>query len=276
MKYKKIILWLTFTMIIAFIVAFSLAATQGFDRNGFNWTKFVSSNGKDLTANQNIDIERKSSADVQKICIEMVSEDINITFTDDSSVKAHLYGKGISSIKYELKSEKVGDVLKIYVERERGIISVMNMTNLKLDVSIPKTFSGALSASSVSAEIGVAESKLSSMVLRTVSGDIISSVACPDVTIDTTSGNADLRGLNGALNYNSVSGDLNVTYTDFTKASISGNTVSGDGVITIIKNALFNVSFNSLSGDLHNEIGVKNSSDNFINWSSTSGDLKIK
>ncbi len=204
MNYKKIILWLTFTMIIAFIVAFSLAATQGFDNNGFNWTKFVSSNGKNLTANQSIDIERTSSADVGKISIETVSENINVTFTDDTSVKAHLYGKGITSIKYDLKSEKVGDVLKIYIERDHGLINIMNMNNLKLDVSIPKTFSSDLSASSVSAEISIGNSSLSGLVLRTVSGDIVSSVISPDVYVDSTSGNADLQNLNGRLDFNSV------------------------------------------------------------------------
>ncbi len=276
MNFKKIVLWLTFTMIIAFIVAFSLAATQGFENNGFNWTKFVNSNGKDLTTNQKIDILRTSSADVSKISIETVSENINISFTSDTSIKSHLYGNGISNVKYTLKSEKVGDILKIYIDRNNDFINILNINNLKLDISIPKTFLKDLSVSTVSGEINVGNSSLSELVLRTVSGDINANVVCSDVRIDSTSGNTELQGLNGSLDFNSVSGDLKATYSDFEKASIKGNTVSGNGEITILKDALFNVNFNSVSGDLHNEIGEKKSSDNFINWNSTSGDLRIK
>ena len=274
MNSKKIAIWLTVAMLIAFAVAASITTSPEFKNINLNFA----SNG---TQNKNIVlVDQTTTSDdngVRSIDISMVSEDTSIILSDSNKIKAHLTGKENSNIKLTLIEERVGNEIRIYIKRTpEFIIPGSFSTDMKIEITLPKSYASDLKIKSISGEITIPEIKVGNLTFDTVSGNINSEASSNDVTFTTISGETTLKNLTGSLRSNTVSGDINATFSSLGSSRINTETISGSARLILPSASDFNINFKTVSGELKNSFGSSTSSGNSIDFNSVSGDLNIE
>jgi lia operon protein LiaG len=279
---KRLSLWLFILMVLAIGVAGTIFAIEGYNGIFPNSKKHV------------INSEKTFSSDgIKDIKIDTVDIDVDIIPTDTNSVKVHFHGTYSSNrdnIPY-LKAENISDKLNIAIEKPNSVTMGINynFSDLKLDVYLPKTYSGNVFTDTISGDIKIENFSLSTFKISTVSGNLnASSLETKESEMHSTSGDAVIEGFSGNLSFNSVSGNLNVEYRSFNN-NIKVHTTSGDAKIKLTDKSQFNLKFDSVSGDVesnfpvnkdnspgsnHTEAVIGNSS-NKIDVDTVSGDLEI-
>lgn len=279
---RKVALWLTVTMLLSFTVAASIATSPEFQKTGFNinWGDNSSENGIIINSSgDSASIDQKTSADatgINNLNIIMVSEDMTVVLSEDNTIKAHLVGNSSNNVKLTLIEERNGNEIKIYVKRSPEIdLNAGMFHNLKMEVSIPKTYGADINVKTVSGSILLPEMKAGKLTIETVSGKITSAVSPASLTMASVSGEADLKNLMGSLKINTISGNVNASFSAMNNSSIIGESVSGSMTITLPLSSDFDVDFKSVSGELENSMGTNPNSQNKIKFNSVSGNLSI-
>ena len=256
-----------------------------------------------------IDEERSSSIEeIEKIKISAVSGNINFFTVAENNVKVKLSGKQKCMMCYAetaLKFNKSGSTLELI--NQTRLWGIVGFSQLKMDVYLPLNYFGKLEIKTVSGDIYLSSMNLMNITVNTQSGDIgISDITANagfnlnsvsgnitlnniigNVTVDTVSGNVQAHGIAGDFDADTVSGNvaLKVLSREF---SIMVATTSGDVKIILNPEAHFSFSLKSTSGNLSIDYmvlliinerrylkGHTGESDNSVNVSTTSGNIKI-
>lgn len=303
---KKIVLWLTVTMFIAFGIAGTLFFT-GISGIPLFWSNngnisWGTENGKISSNVSSSDQSNSNKADgvssvdqntsdkvdgIKKIEVNSVSAKVNIIPSDTQEVKAHLHGTAAEVPK--LTSSVSGDLLQIKVEYPVTIGVHLTYSSMTLDVEIPKAYGGEFKGETVSGPFDIHDFNFAAMSIKSVSGKILAkNINTKNTTIQTTSGTTDLENLNGGLSFKSVSGELNAKLTDnqdkvdisTTSGGIDIAGLGGELNFTSVSGALeadfakvsSNVKLHSTSGTLH--LKLPESSDFSLDFKTTSGGFK--
>lgn len=287
MNIKKIALWLFVTMVISFMIAGSILATNGAGKTLYSHSGTVTP--------RNIDIEKTFGlSGIKSIDIDTVSSDIHIIPVDTNEIKVHFYGVGRTngdSTDPELYSEVNGSRLDVHVKYKIRVNIGFNfqIEHTKLDIYVPKSYSESIKANAVSGNLEMNGLSLDRMQFSSTSGNFTaSSVGTKQTNFNSTSGKMNARSFSGNLDFNSVSGGLDVEYSSFNH-NISAHTTSGGSKIKLPANSEFNVHFTSVSGKLRNSFpltttglmekrkieGSVGRSSNQISIGSVSGDATI-
>jgi len=268
---KKIALWLTAIMFIAFGVAGSIFAL-GKSGIPLNWGTNRNNTAESIARNSGsseVDQNTSNKADgLKSIDVSSASARVNIIPSDTQEVKAHLYGT--TAVVPKLTANESGGSLQIKTEYPLEIGVHLNYTSLTLDIEIPKSYSGEFSGSTVSGPFVINDFKFEKMSIKSVSGAIkAKNINAGSTTVSTTSGTTDLENLSGGLSFKSVSGELNaVLQNSSDKVEIS--TTSG---AMNIKGLVSDFTFSSVSGALEADFMSVNGN---LKLHSTSGALHLK
>lgn len=243
-KMKMFVMILTIVMVSCFaIAAVTYVAQYG--------TKGISINENLVTYGNNLDVDEEKSApvsDVKNIIVNTISEDINFIMTDSNEAKAHFYGK-FSSNKKDYKPEFVvkseAGTLTIEIRHE-SFINFSYNSNIKLDIYLPKSFSGDLNISTVSSRVEIDEMNLESFKCTTTSGDLNARLVNSNTAeFKTISGKANISGKYESFSFNSTSGDFKTDGINAGEAKFNTNS----GRISI-SGEIGDLEMKSTSGDM--------------------------
>lgn len=186
----------------------------------------------------------------------------------------------------ELVVEKIGPRIDIKIVYQSNNLSISFYSDLKLDVYIPEKYKENIEISSTSGEVSIDRLDVQELNYSNTSGDLnadwIGAEKCnmsttsgevrvsgkferfgfittsgnliaDDFTskkseLKTTSGEIKLSGQPGDINAEAISGNLNLSYSDFSN-TISANSVSGEVEIKLPEDAGFKLEYDTVSGD---------------------------
>ncbi len=256
---KRVSIWLLIIMVLAFVVAGTIFAFEGY--SGIFSDQENKINEEKILVIDNI----------KNVTINTVSTDINVIPTDSKDLKVHFYGDYSGKNIPKLETDSYGDKVNIKIKHPKVVslnFSFSFHNSLRLDVYIPKTYTGSTDINTTSGDLTMDSFSLDKIKFNSVSGDLAAtSLSAKEFTITTTSGDADIKNLNGNLLFKSVSGDIaatSVNTKEFAMTTTSGN--------ASIKSFNGNLLFKSVSGDIDAEYSSFN---NNVKVSTTSGDTKI-
>ncbi len=265
--------------ILLIIIGVALAVTQ-FGGFGFNGGK---SSG---TIDEMVEA---SVSGVGTIRINGVSDDVQVVNTSGDVIKVTLKGDYSSLTGYKpptLELEDKGNKLEISVKYYAQMnISMRRRTDFT--VYLPDQYKESFQVHVVSADVSIEERDLKELVVNTVSGDLTANDIMADrIAVSTTSGEAHLEDIQGELDFNTTSGDLNATFTALT-GDIYVDGVSSDIRLNLPDKSGFQVDYNTVSGDFNmaHEGTIRGKKDieaqvgggdHMVEVSTVSGDLSIR
>lgn len=264
---KKIVLVLTFVMVISLLIAgsiFTSALRSGSFRNydvgsslkGLNWISFgrvgVGSNHFDINEKEIIDISNLAS-----IQISTISAPINLYVGEDTNeLVVHYYGNIETSAQRppELEVKTTGGKLKINEKRQNSI--GFNREKITMDIYLPIGYEKLLSLNSVSGSIEVDMAILQQLDIETVSGRIyVNRAQVAEGRFQSISGKINLKNYSGKLYGKSVSGAVDAELEELSNP-IEISTTSGKISLKLPKDAGFELNAKSTSGKIESEFPI--------------------
>ncbi|MEO6102089.1 MAG: DUF4097 family beta strand repeat-containing protein [Pseudoxanthomonas sp.] len=126
----------------------------------------------------------------------------------------------------------------------------LDIDSVSANVDVSGAAAARLSIDSVSGDVSVAAAP-SEVSVESVSGDLRLTVNSSEVDAQTVSGNIVLRGrMNGDINTETVSGDIDVVVNGESVRDLSANTVSGNADLRTALAPKGEIKLESVSGDL--------------------------
>ncbi|QIZ77522.1 DUF4097 family beta strand repeat-containing protein [Ferrimonas lipolytica] len=177
------------------------------------------------------------------VVIDVPRGDIEVLGTDSTSVTVS--GR-IDSEAEAFIFEQQGDVLRIQVKLPRNWGNQQNNAKQFSDLKISLPSQAQVDIDVVSTDIDI--SKVNSIEIESVSGDVRASVSSDSVEIDAVSGDVTVREANGSIDIETVSGDINA---DDSRGEFELSSVSGD---IRGKNLNGELELESVSGDIEIDI----------------------
>lgn len=182
-----------------------------------------------------LDQEDKFKADnLKRLIVNTAGADVSIILTNEREVKFHYYGNArVTSAHENFKpyididessssltlSEKIGDRLN----------GISYSGNIKLDIYLSEDYAENLKLNTASGSVDIQDYK-GNCDINTASGDIDADNCDGDFLINTVSGyisySKDSK-FTSNLNFNSVSGDINVSIAKDSEFGLKSKTVSG-------------------------------------------------
>lgn len=224
-------------------------------------------------------VKTLSLSGVDRIEVEVVSSDVTVTESADGSATARLTGSvGASGsiVVPELIAEVRGATASFRVDHKNvNVVMGWYRSDLKLEVSIPKGYRGALVVRSVSASIDVPAGRaLTTLEARTVSGrvtlgaftadefrahtvsgDVEADAAAKSADLSSTSGRIAVGSLKGDATAHTVSGRVDLSWTAFS-GRVEVGTTSGDVTLSIPAGSGFRLDAGSTSGRISTDHAV--------------------
>ena len=201
------------------------------------------------------EIKTEDCRNIEKIVIDSTFCDVNVSVSNSSKVKAHLYGEANVDGDFNFDVRTVNREFRITLELTGNCFN----GNLKLDVTVPKKTFKVISAKSSSADITLNEGVSTDYLkVKTQSGDLETNATVNNVSVSTMSGDVKL-----CIN---ATQDINVEIS----------TMSGDVSAEFNTIGYINLSTSSMSGDVrnrHKEIRGYNAD---VDISTMSGDIRIR
>jgi DUF4097 and DUF4098 domain-containing protein YvlB len=247
MNTKKIALWLAIIAIGSFTLAGVIFYYSG-DASTLE-NPGISIHGK---YTREIDEKRELQlSGLRNLNVLSSSTDIKFIPTDDTVIRAHLYGTVTSNNERYfpvLKAANVGDSGEIGVEWPKVVNIGFSNSNIKLDIYLPKAYSENLGIETSAARVDFDELNVSGLKCVTSSGDVYGrSVKAENAELRTSSGRFELSiDCSGDLQLESNSGDFvlnHVIARGVTRTTSSGVTTISDMECDSLK-------YNADSGDL--------------------------
>lgn len=269
-------------------LSFSGISSGGFYENSADYTI-----GSYISDTAITDLEIHWSAG--RVILEMTESD-TLTATESGNSSEE------TTMRYLLRDGKL--ILRDYPTTPWFHWNTSSLTGKVLTVKIPQSMElsrlivNAVSAESSVSGIGVytleldtvsggvklENATLRDLKLDTVSGQIdIRNVTAAKVEIDTVSGDVSYQGNTGALEFSTVSGDLNMVTTSL-PAILEIDSTSGRATLTGETEDGFILDFDSVSGDFECDYPVRKTNGTYIcgngigdyEFDSVSGDLIIR
>ena len=242
-----IIILIIFVSVLCNILMFAI------QNNGWNWF-MAFGDLSDLRKEEHIQKEEKIDiTDIKKINIEFRSSNVNIFFTEDSTIRVVQYSyKNLEDNRlFEVnKTSSSVTINESNKPRFHLLFYIGFMEQTVYDVYIPKEYKESLTVKAVSGDIDVNENlKFEDLTISSTSGDIkMGNVESKSIKIESISGDIKLGNLiDEDLRLKTVSGDIKV---ESAKGKIEAKTTSG----TIeIKKFEGNVELTSVSGDVKSD-----------------------
>lgn len=250
---KKLSLVLTLVM----VVSFSLSAIL-FDASGVSWADFWSFNNLNdinLEYKNNIDQEKLFALeDINKINVHTVSSNINYIRENRDDIKVVFSGSVASSSNPDLPkmiAEKSGNALDVEIKYPQGINLGVNIVDINIDIFLPQSFSGDIDMKTTSGNVNIDTLDVDSFYFTTISGDLkAKNLYSQKSHIKSTSGKANIQDFKGALDFESISGDLSVAYNEFYN-DIKIDSTSGNAEIILPVASSFYLKAKTVSGDIN-------------------------
>lgn len=283
---KKMVLWLLLIMTGSFIIAGALFFISGDARSFKPGEALQGKYEKTIDETKTLDM-----AGLENLIITSMSTDINLITTEEETIRAHLHG-GISCSNKNyiptLTTEANGSNAEIRVEWPKVLTVGYMMSNIKLDVYLPKAYQQDLNLETSSASIRFGELTLRNLNCTSTSGDLRGVMAVTENTHFKSSAGtyeADIRAAN-AFTMESTSGDFrsgSVETEKFTRISSAGSTdikslactdfnhysTSGDLKLAVIRSVNSTIETSAgtvrISGENTGEIKIKTNSGD-ITW----------
>lgn len=211
-------------------------------------------------------------AGIDRIEIEVVSSRVTITEGPDGSATARLRGtvaaSGTLQVPELIAETSSGGTASFRVDHKNvGVVLGRLRSDLRLEVSLPKGYRGALAIRSVSADIALSAGRTFTTLEahsvsggidlgaftadrftgRSVSGSLRCDAAADSADLSTTSGAIVVGGLTGDCTARSVSGRVALAWTSFS-GRIDVVTTSGDVTLAIPAGSGFRLDVRSTSG----------------------------
>ncbi|MCF7944537.1 MAG: DUF4097 domain-containing protein [Spirochaetia bacterium] len=278
---KLLIVVVAFLLVLSLIPRFSIFSLWGF------WNE------------KSISTERESSVKGNDtVSIKSITADIIINYREDSITSdrlvATLTGEANHSVSLDMNERADGIDIEVMEKRGSFLFNNLRTHDLQLNLTLPESFHGSLTAESVSGNLQLGLLDLDSLKMETVSGtisapDIISdhlviktissdlridTIHAANTDISTTSGDIHLGNLSaGAVQVKSVSGNLSVTTQEELQKDMTLKSVSGDILLQLPVQSSINLRCNSVSGDCTTRLPLENrsSSDNSLSGTLGSG-----
>lgn len=216
-------------------------------------------------------------------------ETINMEFTNIDDFNISLIEENVNFAYHDEDNIKL-----TYTGYDKDNITIkQNGSKLSIDKEITVIFFSLFSSHSSGDLLILLPKKHTdiSYTIHTVSGNVEVDTSGKRGDFNSVSGNIKLRNSIPTLNLTSISGDIK---TDLPAHKVSADTVSGRVEVTLAENDIdfdantvsgsirlkvlgndYNVDFDSISGDFSCGFDLKNSTTNYIDVSSVSGDLDI-
>jgi lia operon protein LiaG len=282
---KRMILLLAVITAVMLLISIAFAGQDSSD--GWHFSNISTGPEKDIDDTKEIPIENINSVDASTI-----SEEIKVYSVDSNIIKARLYGSSNLDPLPELVMENTGGKLSIKIStytQNRINFNLFGRNKLKMDLYIPKAYTGDLKIGTVSGSVDIDTVNTGKFDLTSTSGGFTAgTINSADSSIKTVSGSTSVNAFTGNLVYSSVSGSLKVKFTEFDN-DIKANSISGSCLIKLPAGSQFNIIAKSTSGNVesdfkldsvsrkssHNIEGSAGTSDNDINVTTVSGSIDI-
>ncbi|MBF6022556.1 DUF4097 family beta strand repeat-containing protein [Lysobacter niastensis] len=235
---------------LAMSIALALGALPAFAATPINETRPLDPRGRieienikgsiDVQAwdRAEVKIEGSLGAGVEKLEIEGDRDHLAVR------VKYPNRGNGLNMFGRNDKSEPTD--LKLMVPRRADL----SIDSVAADVGVTGVASGDLSIDSVSGDVTVAAAP-GEATIDSVSGDLQLTINSSKVSIESVSGDIFLRGrLDGDIDLDSVSGNVDVAVHESRLRKLNGSTVSGDMSIGGALAKGGQIALDTVSGDL--------------------------
>lgn len=254
---KKGIIILVIVMVVFFVIAGIAFLIRG-----------AQANSKEGSGTEVVE-ESFSGENVETIKIATVSDDIILKVSQDDSILARFSGNNHPKSKAKLVAKKSGNTLHIDIKRKgfnfllinfspgsplltvyvpKGYAKNLEVRSTSGDITIEDSYARTLDIENVSGNTKIERTASQSLLVKSVSGHINGErIGAGKVDAETASGDITLSGLTGACNGKSISGEVNLRYTEL-RAPVSVENASGDVVLTLDKEADMSVIFKTLSG----------------------------
>lgn len=244
MDIKKTVLWLLVILAAGLTVAAVTAVITGFTPGN----PIPKLNAVGFTGT--VDQEKVFPAnDIGKVRVKTVSPDINIIASEGKQVRAHLHGETVSTVSgqpVKLEAQLKGDTLMIEA-KPRPNVSI-NRNTVAVDVYVPSGFGGDINLETTSGTIKLSDFSLNRLYAKSISGDIgVLSVDTAATSVKTTSGDIQVSGFSGDLDFYSISGSLDAAFSEFS-SDVTGKTVSGSLTLRLPDGAAFELDSDTVSG----------------------------
>jgi lia operon protein LiaG len=248
------------------VAALGIAALIGLGTSGFRWNR-LGVTGTEIDERKTVSLDGATS-----IVVEGVSDDVVLSDIGGASLEARLQGS-IGGQDAEagprLTAERSGSVVTVRVERPRIVAWGFNWSSVRLEVGVPKGYTGRMSVKTVSGEIDIADHRYDALEVRTTSGDVrVGAIEVDSFTAHTTSGRieagavtsraVDISSVSGDVRVSSLTGDakLHTTSGDVTVTfaavppRIGADSTSGEVTLAFPMDAQFQLEARSTSGDI--------------------------
>ncbi|MCX7773843.1 MAG: DUF4097 domain-containing protein [Clostridia bacterium] len=307
MKIAKIALWVFIALVIS-AVMFGVGLATDVAKMG-GWDKVVFGVGTQYNVN---DIKELNYTSARRVEITTTSSDTTLFSSDSDKVKAALTGSIRTTEPNAVPTLEVrqsGDVITITERRQTFITFGFYSSNVKLDISIPKRFSGEVVFKGTSGNFTTSNQKLEKLDVSVSSGDTdienvelsgalnlsansgnikVNNVKASDTKIETSSGDKELYNLtlsgNASMNANSgqtkvqgltcAEGRIESTSGDIEVSGVKAKAFyakasSGEIIADIVEGK---VQLESTAGDI--ETGIQNPKDE-IKLQASSGEVTL-
>ena len=286
MNIKKIILSLSAVCVLSFgAAALLLHSVQGFADSGDNIVNVDKQVSGDLSQASRIEVLNKTAADIK------------IIVSETDKVSAHLYGTVSGNVDMKqpgLTIDKKGGVQAITASWEkdwqkRAWFNVHFRCNLKLDITVPATYTGAISIVTASGDVRSAGFHGKTIEIRTASGDVsLNDFSGKLCKISTASGDATVGNARAErMSVNTASGDI--VLADSQLVEFRGRTASGGIRVRSVKadgfssrSASGDISLSGLTGkalsagSTSGELTVSDVTGEKLSFNTTSGDVRLR
>lgn len=249
---KKVVIILFITMVTSFFLAFTLGAKTMYD-SGVLETETIPIDNTLSQDNVN---------DITKVSVSSISSNVNIIPAKTNSISAHYYGTVETNAERplpELKIEKKGNTLKIYIDHPKHIFHIgfnVFKQNTVLDITVPDWFHKNLDIKTISGNTKVT-GNYDELKFETVSGTLKNAdLTVKNTKITSISGNINLKNYNGEIEVETISGNINIEMESLID-SIKMTSISGSFDLELPEDASFDLDYESVSGDLDLEFDTE-------------------
>jgi len=237
-----------------------------------------------LTGKNELVYDEEITQAIKKLKVDTRSADIRIESNNSDKISLKVYAEDKEDIHYKTENE----TLNIKENKTHFCIGICNMPTTEIIISIPKTQEYEASLITISGDVYIEEAQLSSLNLKTTSGDIrvqsakeavvtttsgdISLNKVENLKLTTTSGDTELREIIGSCQIKTTSGDVEI---DTLKINENSKITSVSGDIEIQRNSNSYVKTETVSG----EVRVENNNryaESELSIKTTSGDIEVE
>lgn len=168
---------------------------------------------------------------IKTIDVKMIASDINITTEDRADIQIVYFGNKDDSKSFEVIHD-TEDHRLILSEKKKSGFHIFS-GNTKVEIKLPSSYKNNLRIKTVSGDLYLNYLDVESFEFISVSGDMRGDIIySKNAMIKTTSGDGHINLFKGHMMFNSVSGDLALTY-EVLSGDLIMKTVSGDGKIRL-------------------------------------------